>query len=292
MHARVLRRLLIVLLALTGIALLWNQFGMTSTMVIDARSPYAAVALDDRANAGGRSVATRHPRRRLAGHGLRPAPRLRMGVLRVAARVRQGAARHRPEPLRLDAPVGHRHRPGGAAARAHLRAQLRSGLLEGGRGRIREGRPADLRAVGLSAGLRGAAEPLHGVAVVDRRASDDARPRGARLPQRHADRVLDRPEGGARPAHDPHPAHRADRQADLHVDVPPGHHRGVDAVGVRLPRGRQPAQAQPAAAVARPARIRCSASTNRCAWKRAASPRSRAPIRSPARSTARAWPTS
>ena len=56
MHARVLRRLLIVLLALTGVALLWNQFGMTSTMVIDARSPYNAVALDDRANDGGRSV--------------------------------------------------------------------------------------------------------------------------------------------------------------------------------------------------------------------------------------------
>ena len=57
MHARVLRRLLIVLLALTGVALLWNQFGMTSTMVIDANSPYKAVALDDRANVGGRSVA-------------------------------------------------------------------------------------------------------------------------------------------------------------------------------------------------------------------------------------------
>jgi len=58
MHARVLRRLLIALLALTGIALLWNQFGMTSTLVIDARSPYRVLALDDRANAGGRSVAT------------------------------------------------------------------------------------------------------------------------------------------------------------------------------------------------------------------------------------------
>ena len=58
MHARVLRRLLIILLALTGVALLWNQFGMTSTMVIDARSPYEARALDDRANQGGRSVAT------------------------------------------------------------------------------------------------------------------------------------------------------------------------------------------------------------------------------------------
>ena len=58
MHARVLRRLLIVLLALTGIALLWNQFGMTTTMVIDARSAYPAEALDDRTNPGGKSVAT------------------------------------------------------------------------------------------------------------------------------------------------------------------------------------------------------------------------------------------
>ncbi len=58
MHARVLRRLLIVLLALTGIALLWNRFGMTSTMVIDAHSPYNAAAFDDRANPGGNSVAS------------------------------------------------------------------------------------------------------------------------------------------------------------------------------------------------------------------------------------------
>ena len=58
MHAHVLRRLLILLLALTGVALLWNQFGMTSTMVIDARSPYIVKALDDRRNANGRSVAS------------------------------------------------------------------------------------------------------------------------------------------------------------------------------------------------------------------------------------------
>ena len=58
MHARVLRRLLIILLALTGIALLWNEFGMNSSMVIDAHSPYAAKALDDRADEGGMSVAT------------------------------------------------------------------------------------------------------------------------------------------------------------------------------------------------------------------------------------------
>ena len=58
MHARVLRRLLIVLLALTGVALLWNEFGMNASMVIDARSPYAVRALDDRVNAGGKSVAS------------------------------------------------------------------------------------------------------------------------------------------------------------------------------------------------------------------------------------------
>ena len=58
MHARALRRLLIVLLALTGIALLWNQFGMATTMVIDARSRFQVGAVDDRANPGGRSVAT------------------------------------------------------------------------------------------------------------------------------------------------------------------------------------------------------------------------------------------
>ena len=58
MHARVLRRLLILLLGLTGFALLWNQFGMNSTMVIDGRSPYAIAGLDDRANPGGRSIAT------------------------------------------------------------------------------------------------------------------------------------------------------------------------------------------------------------------------------------------
>ena len=58
MHARVLRRLLILLLGLTGIALLWNQFGMTSSMVIDAHSPYNVRTNDDRANKGGQSVAT------------------------------------------------------------------------------------------------------------------------------------------------------------------------------------------------------------------------------------------
>jgi diguanylate cyclase (GGDEF)-like protein len=67
MHARVLRRLLIVLLAFTGIALLWNEFGMNSSMVIDAGSPYVTVALDDRANAGGRSVASVAPERGVLG---------------------------------------------------------------------------------------------------------------------------------------------------------------------------------------------------------------------------------
>ena len=57
MHAHVLRRLLILLLALTGVALLWNEFGMNSVMVIDGHSPYAARALDDRVNPGGKSVA-------------------------------------------------------------------------------------------------------------------------------------------------------------------------------------------------------------------------------------------
>ncbi len=58
MHARVLRCLLIALLVLTGVALLWNQFGMNSSLVIDARSPYALRAMDDRASPGGKSVAT------------------------------------------------------------------------------------------------------------------------------------------------------------------------------------------------------------------------------------------
>ena len=58
MHARVLRRLLIILLALTGIALLWNEFGMNASLVIDVRSPYVARALDDRVNPGGKSVAS------------------------------------------------------------------------------------------------------------------------------------------------------------------------------------------------------------------------------------------
>src|SRR3954466_16054500 len=58
MHVHVLRRLLIVLLAITLVALLWNQFGMNTSMVIDAGSSYPAYAVDDRASAHGRSVGT------------------------------------------------------------------------------------------------------------------------------------------------------------------------------------------------------------------------------------------
>ncbi len=58
MHARVLRRLLIVLLAVTVVALLWNEFGMESSLVLDARTTLAVEALDDRALDKGNSVAT------------------------------------------------------------------------------------------------------------------------------------------------------------------------------------------------------------------------------------------
>ena len=60
MHARVLRRLLIVLLAVTVVALLWNAFGMNTSLVVDARSPYLLGGTDDRSpgNVGGNSVAT------------------------------------------------------------------------------------------------------------------------------------------------------------------------------------------------------------------------------------------
>ena len=60
MHALALRRLLILLLALTGVALLWNQFGMTSTMVIDARTPYPVFVHGDGdapSKPGGKSTA-------------------------------------------------------------------------------------------------------------------------------------------------------------------------------------------------------------------------------------------
>ena len=58
MHARVLRRLLIVLVAVTIVALLWNRYGMESTLVIDPKTSYAIEAVDDRISDGGNSVAT------------------------------------------------------------------------------------------------------------------------------------------------------------------------------------------------------------------------------------------
>ena len=58
MHARVLRRLLIALVAVTVVALLWNRFGMESTLVIDPRTSFAIEAVDDRISDGGNSVAT------------------------------------------------------------------------------------------------------------------------------------------------------------------------------------------------------------------------------------------
>ncbi len=58
MHARVLRRLSILLLALTVAGLLWNRFGMDTRLVIDARTAFPVTPVDDRVNAGGRSVAS------------------------------------------------------------------------------------------------------------------------------------------------------------------------------------------------------------------------------------------
>jgi diguanylate cyclase (GGDEF)-like protein len=58
MTPRALRTLLVALLAVTIVALLWNEFGMDTVLTIDAGSPYAIVALDDRMPDGGRSVAT------------------------------------------------------------------------------------------------------------------------------------------------------------------------------------------------------------------------------------------
>ncbi len=55
MHARVLRRLLILLLVLTVAALSWNEFGMNTRLVI---SRGAATTVDDRHDPAGRSVAT------------------------------------------------------------------------------------------------------------------------------------------------------------------------------------------------------------------------------------------
>ena len=57
MHARVLRRLLIVLLGATVAALLWNEFGMNTSLVVDARSPYLLGAMDDKSSDNGNSTA-------------------------------------------------------------------------------------------------------------------------------------------------------------------------------------------------------------------------------------------
>src|SRR5215813_5826150 len=58
MHVRTLRLILVALLAATSLALLWNEFGMDSVLVIDAGSPYQTFAIDDRSSPGGNSVAT------------------------------------------------------------------------------------------------------------------------------------------------------------------------------------------------------------------------------------------
>jgi len=57
MPSRVLRRLLVVLLAVTALALLWNALGMNSTLVIDGSGPYGLSVQDDRRAASGASVA-------------------------------------------------------------------------------------------------------------------------------------------------------------------------------------------------------------------------------------------
>jgi len=58
MNPRVLRHLLIALLAVTVLALLWNEFGMNTALTIDASTPYAVAALDDRMPDSGHSVGT------------------------------------------------------------------------------------------------------------------------------------------------------------------------------------------------------------------------------------------
>ncbi len=95
MHARVLRRLLIVLMAATVVALLWNEFGMDTSLVVDARSPYLLGAVDDRSSDGGNSAATVTRDR---------------GALELACNIAAGAASpfcemrigFRPEPGGLD----------------------------------------------------------------------------------------------------------------------------------------------------------------------------------------------
>jgi diguanylate cyclase (GGDEF)-like protein len=57
MNNRILRPLLICLIAATALALLWHRYGMDTTLAISARSPYEMHAVDDRSS-GGNSVAT------------------------------------------------------------------------------------------------------------------------------------------------------------------------------------------------------------------------------------------
>ena len=58
MNPRVLHRFLVALLAVTVLALLWNEFGMNTVMTIDGSTPFAVAAIDDRMPDGGHSVAT------------------------------------------------------------------------------------------------------------------------------------------------------------------------------------------------------------------------------------------
>jgi len=58
MHVRALRRLLTLLVVLTLAGLAWNQYGMESTLAIDAHTPYAIEAVDDRMTDNGNSIAT------------------------------------------------------------------------------------------------------------------------------------------------------------------------------------------------------------------------------------------
>jgi len=58
MHARIFRRLLTALVLLTLVGLAWNQWGMESTLAIDAGTPFAIDAVDDRATDNGNSVGT------------------------------------------------------------------------------------------------------------------------------------------------------------------------------------------------------------------------------------------
>jgi diguanylate cyclase (GGDEF)-like protein len=58
MQPSVIRRLLVALVAVTVVALAWNALGMNTVTVLDANTPYAVAALDDRMPDGGHSVGT------------------------------------------------------------------------------------------------------------------------------------------------------------------------------------------------------------------------------------------